>query len=43
MQDVLTKSMTFVLIIVIGYVLKRVKVLKKEDANEPPLSSRQMK
>lgn len=33
MQDVLIKSMTFVLIIVIGYVLKRVKVLKKEDAN----------
>lgn len=33
MQDVLIKSLTFVIIIIIGYVLKKIKVLKKEDAN----------
>lgn len=33
MFDVLIKSLTFVLIIVIAYSLKKAKVLKKEDAN----------
>lgn len=33
MQEVLVKSLTFVLIIIFGYVLKKLKVLKKEDAN----------
>lgn len=33
MFDVLIKSLTFVLIIVIGYTLKQKKILKKEDAN----------
>lgn len=33
MQDVFIKSLTFVLIIVIGYTLKKLKVVKKEDAN----------
>lgn len=33
MVDVLIKSLTFVLIIVIAYSLKKAKVLKKEDAN----------
>lgn len=33
MFDVLIKSLTFILIIVIGYTLKKVDVLKKSDAN----------
>lgn len=33
MQEVLIKSLTFVLIIVAGYSLKKLKVLKKDDAN----------
>lgn len=33
MQDVIIKSLTFILIIVIGYSLKQARVLKKEDAN----------
>lgn len=33
MQDVFIKSFTFVLIIIAGYSLKKLKVLKKEDAN----------
>lgn len=33
MYNVFIKSLTFVLIIVIGYVLKKAKILKKEDAN----------
>ena len=33
MQDVFIKSFTFVLIIVIGYVLKKCRILKKQDAN----------
>lgn len=33
MFDVLIKSFTFVLIIMIAYALKKAKVLKKEDAN----------
>lgn len=33
MQDVFIKSLTFVLIIIAGYSLKKLKVLKKEDAN----------
>lgn len=33
MQDVFIKSLTFVIIIVIGYSLKKLKVLKKEDSN----------
>ncbi len=33
MFDVLIKSLTFILIIVIGYILKKVDVLKKSDAN----------
>jgi len=33
MLDVLIKSLTFVIIIIIGYILKKLKVVKKEDAN----------
>lgn len=33
MQEVLIKSLTFVLIIVAGYSFKKLKVLKKDDAN----------
>lgn len=33
MQEVFIRSLTFVLIIIIGYSLKKAKVLKKEDAN----------
>ena len=33
MLEVLIKSLTFILIIVIAYCLKQIKVLKKEDAN----------
>lgn len=33
MQDVIIKSLTFILIIIIGYQLKQAKVLRKEDAN----------
>ena len=33
MQEVLIKSFTFVFIIIIGYILKKAKVLKKEDAH----------
>ncbi|MEG0277427.1 MAG: transporter [Coprobacillus sp.] len=33
MGEVLVKSLTFILIICIGFVLKRLRVLKKEDAN----------
>ena len=33
MLEVLIKSLTFILIIVIAYSLKQIKVLKKEDAN----------
>lgn len=33
MFDVLIKSLTFILIVVIGYTLKKVDVLKKSDAN----------
>lgn len=33
MFDVLIKSFTFILIIVIAYSLKKAKILKKEDAN----------
>ena len=33
MFDVLITSLTFILIIVIAYFLKKVKVLKKSDAN----------
>lgn len=33
MQEVLVKSLTFVLIIVFGYALKKLRVLKKEDSN----------
>ena len=33
MFDVLIKSLTYILIIAIGFALKRKKILKKEDAN----------
>ena len=33
MFDVLIKSLTYILIIAIGFTLKRKKILKKEDAN----------
>lgn len=33
MQDVFIKSLTFVFIIVIGYIFKKLKIVKKEDAN----------
>ncbi len=33
MQDVFIRSLTFVLIIIMGYTLKKLKILKKEDAN----------
>lgn len=33
MQEVLIKSLTFILIIIFGYTLKKLKVLRKEDAN----------